>query len=347
MSFNTPLDFSRFPRFTLLDGPTPIQRLHRLEAALGKSLNGVRLFVKRDDHMSVGGGGNKLRKLEFLIGAAQSEQADTVVTVGGLQSNHARLTAAAAARAGLACELVLGRPVPRDDDDYELNGNMLLNPLFGAAVHVLPAGEDTYAAAQARAAQLRTQGKRVYLAPIGGSTPTGALGYAACAQEILQQAQQMNLAFSRVVVPNGSSGTQAGLVAGFVAAGDSAPAVRGFTTLAPTDDARRTTHQLAQATLAMLGVERPVHDDEIDVDGAFRGTGYGIPTDAMIEAVTLLARTEGLLLDPVYSGKAFAGMLADVRAQRYAAGENVLFVMTGGTPGLYAYRSVFGARPAA
>jgi D-cysteine desulfhydrase len=342
MSSRSILNIDRFPRLSLLDGPTPIQRMAGLEAHLGASLRGVRLFVKRDDHMSLGGGGNKLRKLEYLFGEAASEKADTVITVGGLQSNHARLTAAAAARAGMACELVLGRPVPRDDVDYERNGNMLLNDILGATLHTLPSGADTMAAAQVRATELRAKGRRVYVAPLGGSTAVGALGYARCAAEIVQQAEALGgLDFTKVVLANGSSGTHAGLAAGFRALGRPASTVRSFSTLLAGEDARGKTRELTAATLALLGLDATLSDADIEVDGTHRGPGYGIPTDAMIDAVKTLARTEGLLLDPVYSGKAFGGLLADVKAGRYAAGANVLFVMTGGAPGLYAYRRVF------
>lgn len=339
----------RFPRYALLDGPTPIQRLAGLEAALGAAANGVRLYVKRDDHMSLGGGGNKLRKLEFLLGEARSLGADTVVTVGGLQSNHARLTAAAAARAGMACELVLGRVVPRSDVDYEENGNMLLNRLLGAVVHALPVGADAMAAALERVRALELAGRRVYLAPLGGSTPTGALGYAACALEILEQSRALGVDFSRVVVANGSAGTHAGLAAGMVAAGLPASKVQSFTTLADAAVAHTKTVDLTAATLTLLGqgadpgatAYAPPVPADILVDGSQRGPAYGVPTPAMVEAVELLARSEGLLLDPVYSGKAFAGLLADVRAGRHAAGTDVLFVMTGGAPGLYAYKTAF------
>lgn len=352
MSIDLSSALQRFPRYALLDGPTPIQRLARLEAALGAAANGVRLYAKRDDHMALGGGGNKLRKLEFLLGEARGQGADTVVTVGGLQSNHARLTAAAAARAGMACELVLGRVVPRADADYEENGNMLLNRLLGATVHALPVGADAMAAALERVRALELAGRRVYLAPLGGSTPVGALGYAACAQEILEQERALGVTFARVVVANGSAGTHAGLAAGMVAAGLPATRVQSFTTLADTEVAQAKTRDLTAATLALLGRADGEHGaatgetaapapNDILVDGSQRGPAYGVPTPAMLEAVGLLARSEGLLLDPVYSGKAFAGLLADVRAGRHAPGSDVLFVMTGGAPGLYAYKPAF------
>lgn len=337
-------DIRRFPRFHLLDGPTPIQRLHRLEAALGDALAGVQLFVKRDDHMSLGGGGNKLRKLEFLIGDACGQRADTVITMGGLQSNHARLTAAAAARAGMACELVLGRPVPRHDADYERSGNVLLDGIFGAHVRTLPPGEDAPAAAEALAGQLRAKGRRVVVIPTGGSTPVGALGYVQCAREILAQAAQEGIEFAEIVLANGSSGTHAGLAAGLLQAGRPGAMVRSFSTLADGEAARRRTLELTAATLRLLGSAVPVREADIRVDGQHRGAGYGMPTPAMLEALHLMARTEGLLLDPVYSGKAFAGLLADIRAGRHAAGRKLLFLMTGGTPGLYAYRGLFEAQ---
>jgi L-cysteate sulfo-lyase len=341
MSFTGLPSLERFPRIPLLDGPTPIQRLHRLEASLGDALGGVQIFVKRDDHMSLGGGGNKLRKLEYLIGAAQDEGVDTIVTVGGLQSNHARLTAAAAARVGIACELVLGRPVPRNDVDYEHNGNMLLNGIFGATLHTLPPGENSLVVAQQRADELRSQGRRVFVAPIGGSTPVGALGYMRCAQEIEMQAKDMGAEFTEIVVANGSAGTHAGLAAGMHAMGKHTSMVRSFAALAEGEQAKRTTLELTEATLRLFGIETSLTDTDIQVDGGQRGVGYGIPTEGMLDALRTMARTEGLLLDPVYSGKAFAGLLADLRARRYVSGQQVLFVMTGGTPGLYAYRSIF------
>jgi L-cysteate sulfo-lyase len=336
---------SHFPRVSLFTAPTPIQRLERLERALGAAGHGVRIFVKRDDHMELAGGGNKLRKLEFHLGAALKDNIDTLITVGGVQSNHARLTAAAAARLGLACEVVLTRAVPRTEDDYEQNGNVLLDHLFGARVHLLPGSANALDAAQARAAELRAAGRNVLVIPSGGSTPLGALGYARCALEIAQQEAALGERFRQVVVANGSSGTHAGLAAGFSMLGLGAGRVRSFSVLADLDTTVARTRQLLNETITLLGGSdepgRSAGDSEVDVDGAHRGTGYGIPTIDMVEAVSLAAAQEGLLLDPVYSGKAFGGMLADIRNGRYAAGDSVLFVMTGGTPGLYVYRSVF------
>ncbi|MGH1569731.1 D-cysteine desulfhydrase family protein [Methylobacterium sp. P31] len=337
------LDLARFPRLALLTQPTPIEPLDGLARHLGPALNGVQIFVKRDDVAGIGLGGNKLRKLEYLLGAARAAGADTVITVGAIQSNHARLTAAAAARAGLTCELFLTRSVPRQDPDYTGNGNRLLDDVFGATVHELPGDADSLAAAEARAAELRAQGRGVYTFPSGGSSPTGCLGYANCAAEILVQADSMGLGFTQIVTANGSAGTHAGLVAGLAAMDLDPRLAKSFAVLAEEGRARSEVLEKANATLALIGSERRVSPQEINLDGSHRGPGYGVPTEGMLEALRLMARHEGRLLDPVYSGKAFAGLLHDVRAGLYPAGSSVLFLMTGGTPGIFAYKEALAA----
>jgi D-cysteine desulfhydrase len=334
------LHLRRMPRVALLDLATPIQRLRRIEAALGEQLNGIGLFVKRDDVMGLGGGGNKLRKLEFLLGDAIAQGADTIITVGGRQSNHARLTAAAAARYGLHCELVLGRVVARDDEDSTENGNIILDDLFGATIHDVVGNVSTLAVAEERAEVLRASGRKVYVAPTGGSSSVGCLGYAACASEIAAQSAAQDIHFQHIIVPNGSGGMHAGLSAGFAVLGAGAAKVKSFAVLARVEDARRGTLEKINATLALL--ESPgVSPDEVNISGAQLGEGYGIPTEAMKKAVRLMARQEGLLLDPVYSGKAFAGLLDDIANGALTPGQNVLFIMSGGTPALFAYRKEF------
>lgn len=327
------------PRLDLLDRPTPIQRLTRIESALGLASRRIQLFVKRDDVMSLGGGGNKLRKLEYHLGRARADGADTLISVGGVQSNHARLTAAAAAKHGFACELFLSRLVPKDGDDYERNGNVLLDELLGARTVVLPRGENGLAHAEARADALRMQGHTVMVIPTGGSTPLGALGYARCAAEIAAQEDVLGKRFDRIVVPNGSGGTHAGLAAGFAAMGRPANAIKAYSVLAEADAARSGTLALARGALDLMGADVTLHDSDIAIDGAHLGPGYGVPTDGMKDALRLVARQEGVLLDPVYSGKAFAGLLHDLREGVVRDGEQVLFIATGGAPGLYAYRS--------
>jgi len=331
------LDLSRHARRALLEGPTPIQALPSLSHELG----GVNVYVKRDDLTGLGGGGNKLRKLEFLVGEALATGADTIITVGARQSNHARLTAAAAAQAGLQCELVLTRAVPRDDFAYLENGNILLDDLLGARVHDLPGTANALEFAQARADELRAQGRKVYVCPLGGSSPVGCLGYAACAAEIMTQAHAQGLSFARIVVPNGSGGMHAGLAAGFAALGIDPGLVQAYTVYSKAEQAHAATLEKATRTLALIDPALRIDSRSIAIDESQLGEGYGMPTDAMREAVRLVASKEGLLLDPVYGGKAFAGLVQAARSGRHARGENVLFVMTGGLPGLFAYRSAF------
>jgi L-cysteate sulfo-lyase len=330
-----------FQRFVMMEGATPIQRLERLERELGEALGGVRLFVKRDDLTGLGGGGGHLRKLEFLMGDALERGCDTFITTGDIQSNHARLSAAAAARAGLCCELALTRLVPRQNEEYRRNGNVLLDGLFGARVHELSTAADATAFAEQRAAALTECGRRPYLVVSGGSSPLGCLGYAACALEIAAQEEAVGFTFARIVVPNGSAGIHAGLAAALAATSMFPARIRSFAVMLPAVDARRRTLDLARQTLSLLDQEASIESCAIDVADGQLGDGYGIPTPAMFAAVRLMARAEGLLLDPVSGGKAFAGVLADVRNGTYQAGNSVLFVMTGGVPGLFAYRPAF------
>lgn len=328
------------PRFAMIDQPTPMQRLTRLERALGSPACPP-IYVKRDDLMGIGGGGNKLRKLEFLLGEALAQGCDTFITTGARQSNHARLSAAAAARAGLACELVLTDTVTRTDEAYLRNGNVLLDDLFGARVLRRPGGTDALSVARERATHLSSEGRRAYVVGSGGSSPLGCLGYAVCAAEIMTQEQELGLRFRRIIVPNGSSGTHAGLAAGLKAAGDDPSRIESFTVLAPIETARAVTAALAAQTLALIDPDSALAGGDIVVTDGQLGSGYGEPTEAMFEAVRLVARSEGLLLDPVYGGKAFAGVIAAIRDGRWSAAEPVLFVMTGGLPGLFAYEPAF------
>lgn len=290
--------------------------------------------------MGLGLGGNKLRKLEFLIGDALAQGCDTFITTGARQSNHARLSAAAAARAGLSCELVLTDTVAREDEAYLHNGNVLLDHVFGATIHRQPRGADASLVALSRAAELTAAGRRPYFVGSGGSSPVGCLGYAACAAEILGQERDLGFSFGRIVVPNGSSGTHAGLAAGFALLRGEASRVQSFSVLAPLEAARDATRRLSAETLALLDPDLGFDDADVVVSGSELGEGYGIPTPAMFEAVGMVARSEGLLLDPVYGGKAFAGVLAAIRSGTFGE-DPVLFVMTGGIPGMFAYEPAF------
>lgn len=335
---------ARIPRVVLVDAPTPIQRLKHIEDAMGPALNGVKLYAKRDDLMGLGGGGSKLRKLEYLMGDAAAKGCDTIVATGGIQSNFTRVVGAACAREGVSCELVLAPLVPETDDDYDHSGNTILNDLFGTKIHILDHGQSAADFARRRAEDLTGQGRRPYLTPGGGSSSISALGYVRCALELDAQLSSLGLDKATIVTPNGSNGTHAGLLAGFRALGRSPRQVKAFTVLASAEDSRRSTLTMANGTLDLLGVNERLDLDDVRIAGDQRGEGYGLVTDAMIEAIRLMAGCEGLLLDPVYSGKAFAGVIGDVRSGRYPAGSSIVFLMTGGTPALFAYRSAFARK---
>lgn len=324
------MDLARSPRVALARLPTPIEPLPRLTAHLG----GPRLYVKRDDLTGLGFGGNKLRKLEFLLGEAQARGADTVLTVGALQSNHARQTAAACARLGLDCELILRRG-NHATEAYLTSGNVLLDRLFGARLHVLETHESREARMEARAAALRDEGVKPYCIPVGGSCALGNLGYVACAEEILLQSREMAVSFAALVTATGSGGTQGGLVAGMRLLGG-VPVI-GIAVEGTRSEQEALAARQAGATLHLLGHAANGIEEAVTVMDEFVGPGYARPTDSMHEALSLAARFEGLVLDPVYTGKAFAGLVALARSGRYDRQQALLFLHTGGAPGLFGY----------
>lgn len=326
------IDFDRFPRTALCHRPTPIEPLPRLSALLG----GPSIFIKRDDCTGLAMGGNKTRKLEFLVGEAMQQKADMLVTQGAVQSNHVRQTAAAACKVGMKCHVLLERRVPGRDASYEETGNVLLDNLFGATHEFRPAGLDMNAEAEAVTAKLREQGHRPYFIPGGGSNPTGALGYANCAQEIVDHTRETGQAFDWLVMGTGSTGTQAGLVAGFHALDHALP-VMGVSVRQPRERQMNAVHALTQKTLEKLGAEG-IPLSKILVDDGYVGEGYGIPAESTVEAIRLLARQEGILLDPVYSAKGMAGLIGMVRQGFFKPTERVLFLHTGGSTALFAYQ---------
>lgn len=304
-------------------------------ARLSAELGGPRLFIKRDDCTGLATGGNKARKLEFLVGEALSQNADMLVTQGAVQSNHVRQTAAAACRHGLKCHALLERRVPNRDVAYEETGNVLLDRLFGATLEFRPAGLDMNAEAEGAANRLRAAGHRPYVIPGGGSNATGALGYVVCAQEIIQQCVDDGLAFNWVVMATGSTGTQAGLLAGLHVLGSDLP-VMGISVRQPRDRQLSAVHALTQATLRKLDAAA-ILADRILVDDGYVGEGYGIPAPSTLEAISLTARLEGILLDPVYTGKGMAGLLGLIRHGFFKPTDSVLFLHTGGASALFAY----------
>ena len=331
------MPLSKFPRFPLAHLPTPLEPLDRLRSHLG---GGPRLYIKRDDCTGLALGGNKTRKAEFLIGAARVAGATTVITEGGLQSNHVRQTAAAAAKAGLTCHLVLNRNVPIETAIYQENGNMLLDRMLGATVHICAPGESRADAIQRLLPRLRKDGEVPYVIPTGGSNETGALGYAAAALELLQQARDSDIAIDRVLFATASGGTQAGLVVGMALA-DAGIQVLGIDVENEAASLLADVRSIAQRCASNVGLERPLQEGAFEIRSGYAGEGYGIPTPGMVEAVGLLARLEGIVLDPVYSGKAMAGLIDLVRAGQFGADETIVFIHTGGAPAMFAYADRF------
>lgn len=326
----------RFPRVSLAHAPTPLEPLDRLRSVVG----GPRLWIKRDDCTGLAQGGNKARKLEFLVADALAQGCDTLITPGAVQSNHVRMTAAAAARFGLKAHAVLERRVTETDTDYEENGNILLDELFGCARTYVPGGSDVAAACVAVADDLRAKGAKPYIIAGGGSDPVGALGYVACAIELLAQASELGIRVTRLVHGTGSSGTQAGLVAGFAVL-KSPVEVFGVSVRHPREKQEAMVFDLACRTADHLGHGGAVRREQVFADDGHVGPGYGLPTSGMVDALTLLARTEGILLDPVYSGKAMAGLIDHIRRGTFRDDEDIVFLHTGGSTALFGYKHLF------
>lgn len=327
------MHLARFARARLAHLPTPLEPAPRLGAALG----GLNLFIKRDDCTGLAGGGNKTRKLEFLVGEALAQGCDTLVTQGAVQSNHVRQTAAAAARCGLACEIILEARTGSKAADYNGSGNVLLDRLLGGAIRTVPGGTDMAAALDETAQAVRDRGGRPYVIPGGGSNPVGALGYADAARELIVQADVLGLKIDRIVTATGSAGTQAGLVAGLAVIGADVP-VLGVGVRAPQPTQEANVFKLAQETCELLGHRDRISRDQVAADCDYVGEGYGLIDQGVVDALTLAARTEGLILDPVYSGKAMKGLITRARRGDFA-GETVVFLHTGGAQGLFGYHT--------
>ena len=332
------MHLARFPRRRYTPGPTPLEKLEHLTRHLG----GPEIWIKRDDLTGLTGGGNKTRKLEFLVAEALAQGADTLITVGAVQSNHCRLTLAAAVREGLRCRLVLEQRVAGSYDPNASGNNFLFDLLGVEAVTVVEGGADLNAAMQAIADELAAEGRRGYVIPGGGSNPLGALGYVACAEEILAQSFDQGVAFDHMVCASGSAGTHAGLLVGLLGNNAQLP-LTGINVRRPRDEQEGNVQALAQKTADLLGLPA-VPRDAIKALGDWVGPGYSIPTEEMVEAVRLLARLEGVLLDPVYTGKAMAGLLGLVARGEFGRGDRVVFLHTGGSPALYAYQPVLQNR---
>ena len=308
------MHLARFPRVSLGHFPTPLEPLNNLSKLLG----GPKIWIKRDDATGLASGGNKTRKLEFLLADALEKKADVVITQGATQSNHVRQTIAGAARLGLKAKALLEKRVTDFGEDYQRSGNVLLDNLLGGEIVAhLPGGTDMQQAMEEYA----------------------ATGYVACAEELLYQSSERRLRIDHVVHATGSTGTQAGLVAGFTATHSHIP-VLGISVRAPKAKQEENVWTLASRTLERLGVPGELSRHAVVANSDYVGDGYGLPTKGTLEALTLLARHEGILLDPVYSAKGMAGLIDLIRKGHFRRDENIVFIHTGGSAGLFGYRQV-------
>ncbi len=330
------MNLVKFPRRRYTEGQTPIEKLTRLSAELG----GPTIYVKRDDLLGLMGGGNKTRKLEFLVADALSQGADTLITCGAVQSNHCRLTLAAAVKEGMKCRLVLEERV-EGSYNPEASGNNFLFRLLGVEkIKVVPGGSNMMKEMQDVADGVAAEERKAYIIPGGGSTPIGATGYVACAEEILAQAFEKGLNIDHIVCASGSAGTHAGLVAGFYGNNSNIPVI-GVNVSRTKNEQEELVYDLVKSTAAHVVIKSSIPREAVVCFDEYVGPGYSLPTPEMVEAVRMLAMTEGILLDPVYTGKAMSGLIDLIRKGYFSKDENVLFVHTGGSPAIYAYIQEF------
>ena len=330
------MNLARFPRVRLAHLPTPLEHLPNLSRALG----GPEIWIKRDDCTGMSSGGNKTRKLEYLLAEAQAEGADIILTQGATQSNHARQTAACAAKLGMACHLLLENRTLKTAEEYTQGGNVFLDHLHGATVERHPANPDMNGEMLKVADRLKAAGRKPYAIPGGGSNPTGALGYVNAAIELVTQANDAGLRIDHVVHATGSAGTQAGLVVGLAGIRSGVPLL-GIGVRAPRERQEENVYRLALATCEKIGVPGAVQREDVVANCDYVGSGYGFSTPGSVEAISLLARLEGILLDPVYSGKGMAGLIDLCRRGFFRKGQNVVFIHTGGSVGLFGYTADF------
>ena len=333
------MHLAKFPRLRFAHLPTPLEPM----ANLSRLLDGPNIWVKRDDCTGLAGGGNKTRKLEFLMADAEQQGADTIITQGAVQSNHARQTAAIAAKLGYECYLLLENRTGSDDLDFLANGNVLLDDIYNARLSDFPAGTDMNQEMLSLSEELRAAGKKPYIIPGGGSNRIGALGYVNAAYELVGQCNDQGLKVDHIVHATGSTGTQAGLVTGLTAI-HSGIDLMGISVRAPKEAQEENVYRLACETAEFIGSSAALNRSDVVANSDYVGEGYGMPTDGMIEAVEMTARHESILLDPVYSGKGMAGLIDLIRQGFYRREENIVFIHTGGAQALSGYRSLFGQR---
>lgn len=330
------MKLSRFPRRIYTQGKTSIQKLQKLSS----QFKGPDIYIKRDDTLGLTGGGNKTRKLEFVVGDALSKKTNALITCGGLQSNHCRLTAAAAVKEHIGCHLVLIKEDFQNYDPEAGGNNLLFNLLNVNSVHIISQGQNPDEEMQKVYQALQKKGDRPYVIPMGASYPVGTLGYMACAEEIVEQASEMKVDFDYIICPSGSGGTQTGLILRMYELGYDCR-VLGINVGRDNAGQIAIISELIDSTLKFFNLKSGIKSTEIQCFDQYVGPGYTVPTDEMIAAVKLVARTEAILLDPVYTGKAMAGLIDLVKSGFFKNEDNVLFLHTGGTPVLYTCPELF------
>jgi D-cysteine desulfhydrase len=330
------MNLSQFSRRRYTEYKTPIELLPNFS----RELNGPDIYIKRDDLLGLTLGGNKTRKLEFLMDDALRQGADTILTCGAVQSNHCRLTLSAAVKEGLKCRLILEERVPNSYKP-EAGGNNFIYRLLGVEdIRVVKGGSDMMQELEKLAAELRSEGRKPYIIPGGGSNEIGALGYVACAEEIAGQLFDSGTAIDRIVIASGSAGTHAGMLTGIKGNNLNIPLI-GISVSRKHDEQVEKVLDLTRRLSEKLQSAEEIEREDVIVYDQYVGEGYSLPTSSMIEAVKLLAQTEGIVLDPVYTGKAMAGLVDLVRKGTFAKEEKILFLHTGGSPALFAYTDVF------
>ncbi|MBB5175123.1 D-cysteine desulfhydrase [Texcoconibacillus texcoconensis] len=330
------MNLEQFPRNIYTKLITPIEKANNFS----ESVNGPNVFIKRDDLLGLTEGGNKTRKLEFLMADAMEKGADTIITAGGIQSNHCRLTLAACVKENLKCVLVLEENEVQQYET-ETNGNYLLYQLLGTeSIKIVPNGTDVSKEMEKLAKAESEAGRLPYVIPVGGSNVVGGTGYAACAEEIEQQGNELGVKYNYVVCASGSGGMHAGLIAGFLGMSSNTKVI-GVNVSRGKNEQEEKVYQLSRETSSYIGLKSEVPRGSVTCFDDYIGPGYALPSEEMVEAIKLLARTEAILLDPVYTGKALAGLIDLIDNEYFHPSDNILFLHSGGTPATYAYASLF------
>lgn len=329
------INLKKYPKVKLIENPSRIYHLKQISKLLE-----VDIYIKRDDLSAIGLGGNKLRKLEYLLGEATQQNATHIFTVGAIQSNHARMTAITSKMKGFEVELFLKKSVPQNTDTYFKNGNIILNKIVEATIHEVQDNAIAYQAMTKRSEELTNKGDKAYIIPIGGSNALGTLGYVDCYFEILQQQTELGVNFDLVTTASGSGGTHAGLIVGNTLSKKKIK-IKAYNVEPDEGQLAAHTLKIANECLLLCDDKTILTEHDVVISNEYSGTAYGIPSDFHIDTIKFLAKHEGILLDPVYTSKAFTGLLMDIKNKVIKKGEKVLYIHTGGTPGLFAYEQYF------